>query len=95
MKYLLIILSLSFLASCSTQTIKLDSANYDYVEKQNHHFFFQGIGQKRDINTTSICKDGDKVVQVQSKMNGMQVFLTTITLAIYTPMTASVYCAEK
>tara|TARA_Y100001960_G_scaffold236018_1_gene248512 strand:- start:378 stop:665 length:288 start_codon:yes stop_codon:yes gene_type:complete len=95
MKYLLIILSLSFLAGCSKQTIKTDSANYDYLEKQTHHFFLQGFGQRKTINTANVCKDGDKVVQVQSKMNAMQVFLTTITLTIYTPMTATVYCTEK
>jgi len=42
----------------------------------------------------NICGGADKVAKVQSKLEPKDLFFGIITLGIYTPHTANVYCQE-
>ena len=80
---------------CATQTglIKKNApATPTYTESQS--FFVSGIGQEKTIDAAKICGGADKVAQVQSKLEPKDLFLGIITLGIYTPHTAKVYCQQ-
>lgn len=94
MKFINLALLLVLVSSCSTQTIQINNKPIEYTRSQNHNFFFQGVGQGDNIQAGNLCKENDNVVQVKSTITGTQVFLTIITLGIYTPMTSKVSCSE-
>ena len=55
-------------------------------------FFVSGIGQKQTVNAAQVCGDAGKVQGVAVEQSGMDVLLGVVTLGIYTPRTARVYC---
>lgn len=83
-------------AGCSTVTIEQkgqvsisSSPNYQQTQK----YYFWGLVGERHINTSSIC--GDKsVAQMQSQATFTNGFFTVITLGIYAPHTAKVWCGD-
>jgi hypothetical protein len=80
---------------CATQTglIKKSApAAPTYTESQK--FFVSGIGQEKTLDAAKICGGADKVAQVQSKLEPKDLFFGIITLGIYTPHTAKVYCQQ-
>ena len=97
--YRFIILSLVlFCVSCQTVTISPpgETVKYsnppNYTESQN--FFLFGLIGEAHIDVASIC--GDRAVkQMQSQETFLNGLLGTITLGIYSPRTASVWCGEK
>ena len=62
-------------------------------ETITHHFFVSGIGQKKTVDAAKICGGAENVVKKtetqQTFVNGLLGF---ITLGIYTPLEARVYC---
>jgi len=97
--YRLIVLSLVFFCiSCQTVTISPpgNTVKYsnlpDYTELQ--HFFLFGLIGEAHIDITSIC-GGRAVKQMQSQETFINGLLKIITIGIYTPRTASVWCGEK
>lgn len=80
---------------CATQTgliQKNGSATPKYSESQS--FFISGIGQEKTVDAAKICGGADKVSKVQSKLEPKDLFFGIITLGIYTPHTAKVYCQQ-
>lgn len=82
-----------FLSACSTQTAYLQKkspALPTYEDSQS--FFFWGIGQEKVVNAVEVCKSEDKIAKVESEWTAPNIILSTITLGIYFPRTARVYC---
>tara|TARA_Y100001960_G_C14025888_1_gene518252 strand:- start:7 stop:348 length:342 start_codon:yes stop_codon:yes gene_type:complete len=59
---------------------------------EHEHFFLSGIGQSQAINAAKVCGSASRVARVETKQNVLQGLLSFITLGIYTPREASVYC---
>jgi hypothetical protein len=93
-KSLTAVLLLSFLTACSTVTIhpqqstKLSS---EPTYKDSKPFFLWGLVGEHRVDTAAIC-DGAEPKQMQSQQTFTDGLLGVITLGIYLPHTAKVWC---
>ena len=64
--------------------------------KGNHHlyFFVSGIGQKKTVDAAKICGGAENVVKTETQQTFVNGLLGFITLGIYTPLEARVYCSQ-
>lgn len=96
MKKLLALFALTtLLAACTTQTAHIGAKLTDNIKptKSIHQpFFVGGIGQEETLNVVEVCGSADKVNQVETVLSGGNVLVGIVTLGIYTPRTANVYC---
>ena len=91
---LAVLMGSTLLASgCATQT-GLIKKNSQTVPKhsESQPFLFWGIGQKKTLDVAQICGGADKVAKVQTIQEPMDILLGVITIGIYAPRTANVYC---
>ena len=58
-----------------------------------HHFFVSGIGQKT-VDAAKICGGAENVVKTETQQTFVNGLLGFITLGIYTPLEARVYCSQ-
>ena len=59
-----------------------------------HHFFVSGIGQKKTVDAAKICGGAENVVKTETQQTSVNGLLGFITLGIYTPLEARVYCSQ-
>lgn len=83
------------LAGCAQQgfSIKNNVTDSSYSQKQTQHFFVSGVGQGKDVDATSVCCGRDNVDRVEVQQTFLNGFLSFLTLGIYTPREARLYCA--
>ena len=62
-------------------------------ETITHHFFVSGIGQKKTVDAAKIC-GAENVVKTETQQTFVNGLLGFITLGIYTPLEARVYCSQ-
>ena len=60
----------------------------------HHHFFVSGIGQKKTVDAAKICGGAENVVKTETQQTFVNGLLGFITLGIYTPLEARVYCSQ-
>jgi hypothetical protein len=85
----------TLLAGCATQRFPIRGGGDDEPDKQKMQtFFIGGIGQEKEMNAAEICGGADKVAKVEAHLRFIDGFLGVLTLGIYTPRTAKVYCTE-
>lgn len=82
------------LSACATVTVRPEGGTKvadkpDYAASKN--YFFWGLAGEHTIDVTKICGD-QGVEQFQSQHTFMNGFLGGITLGIYSPKTAKVWC---
>ncbi|MFA9500248.1 Bor family protein [Mannheimia sp. E30BD] len=97
MKKLLAISVLTALltTACTTQTAHISGKVTDNIKPTKsvtQSFFIGGIGQEETLNVTEICGSTDKVNQVETVLSGSNILVGIVTIGIYTPRTANVYC---
>ena len=96
-KIALCILFVGMMSGCTTVTIRDQgttkvSSSPDYSTM--NHFFFWGLVGHSHVNVTQIC--GNKPpVQLQTEQTFLDGFLQVITLGIYAPRSAYVWCSEE
>ena len=61
-----------------------------------HHpsFLRFGIGQKKTVDAAKICGGAENVVKTETQQTFVNGLLGFITLGIYTPLEARVYCSQ-
>lgn len=94
-KLIIAIIATMALSGCAQQTFRINDGiveNPTQVTKQT--FFVQGIGQSQTIDAAKVCGGADKVVRTEVQESGMDVLLRVVTIGIYTPREARVYCAS-
>ncbi|EEV24828.1 lipoprotein [Actinobacillus minor 202] len=93
-KFLTTLLAASCLLSgCATQTAYInDSSSGKLSYEDNQSFFLFGIGQENTVNAVQICSGESKIAKVESELTGKNILLGLVTLGIYTPRAARVYC---
>ena len=74
---------------CSKQTAAVAPK-----ETITHHFFVSGIGQKKTVDGAKICGGAENVVENRTQQTFVNGLLGFITLGIYTPLEARVYCSQ-
>lgn len=82
------------LTGCAQQafTIKNEPA---VAPKQviTHHFFISGLAQEKTIDAAAVCGGADKVIRTEVQHTFVNGLLGFVTLGIYTPREARVYCS--
>jgi len=63
-----------------------------YEESLNYYFW--GASHPHHIEIQKVC-NGQPAIQIQSRFDPMDVLLGVITIGIYTPRTAKIWCGEK
>lgn len=85
------------LSGCATQNATLQAnaptaLDAQGAHTQTHQFFVGGIGQTKTVDAAAICGGAHKVASVQSTLTTKDALLGFVTLGIYTPHTATVFC---
>jgi len=91
------LLVITLLASCSTVTIRpqggiKDRSQADYIDSKP--FYFSGLIGKHKVNVNDAC-EGNDVTQMQTVTTSSDWLMGIITLFIYAPRTAKVWCEES
>ena len=77
-----------------TFTVQNKPAAVAPKETITHHFFVSGIGQKKTVDATKICGGAENAVKNRNPATFVNGLLGFITLGIYTPLEARVYCSQ-
>lgn len=95
-KYLVVCLAtIMTLSGCATQTFTIGSAippaQPTYENRQS--FFISGLGQSQTMNAKELCGgDSSKIAKVEAEMTFVDGFLGFISMGLYTPRVARVFC---
>jgi hypothetical protein len=93
----MILLSALILSGCTTVTIR-DRGTAKLASTPTYSssqaFFFWGLGGTARVNVSNICS-GKRPVQMQTQKTFVDGLLSFITLGIYSPRTASVWCSDE
>ena len=86
-----------FMAGCSSVTISPNgmgklSSEPTYQESKSYYFF--GLAGEHHIDVVSIC-NGEEPLQMQSQQTFLDGLLGAVTLGIYSPHTAKVWCPKE
>ena len=81
------------LVGCAQQTFTIREEAAVLKKETHQTFFVHGIGQSQSIDAANVCGGADKVARTEVRQSGMDVFLRIVTLGIYTPHEARVYCS--
>jgi len=85
----------TLLVGCANQRFNVAgelSAMPTAKAEDSQTFFVSGIGQMQSVDAGKVCGGADKVQGVAVEQSGSDVLLGIVTLGIYTPRTARVYC---
>ncbi|OOF45874.1 lipoprotein bor [Rodentibacter trehalosifermentans] len=93
-KFLMTLLATTtlLLSACSTQTAYVKSQTGKLTLEDNQTFFLFGVGQEETVNAVKVCGSEEKIAKVESQLTGKNILLGLVTLGIYTPRMARVYC---
>lgn len=94
-KLMMIALVAAALSGCAQQTFKINSGVAEKpTQETKQAFFVNGIGQSKTIDAAQVCGGAEKVIRTEVQESGTDVLLRIVTLGIYTPREARVYCAK-
>ncbi len=83
------------ISGCSTVTINKQgraTLSSTPTYKESKHFFLFGLIGDHDVNIKDVCTSG-QAEQMQTQETFLDGLLGAITLGIYTPRTAKVWCS--
>jgi hypothetical protein len=89
------VVAAALLAGCANQRFNVAgeiSATPTPKAEDSQTFFLSGIGQMKSVDAAQACGGASKVEGVAVEQSGLDVLYGMITLGIYTPRTARVYC---
>jgi uncharacterized lipoprotein YajG len=96
-KILSTIVTVISMTGCAQQTFtvkdNITTASYRYNQTQS--FFAYGIGQRYEIDASSICGGRDNVVGIEVQQTFMNSLFSVLTLGIYTPRETTIYCITQ
>ena len=88
---------ITLLSGCAAVTItESGDSNFKYHPdyEESKHFFLWGVIGEHHIDVTKICIR-TPTVQMQTKFSGWDAFYGLITLGIYLPRTAKIWCERE
>ena len=96
MKKMLLATALALLITgCAQQTFTVQNKPAAVAPKETiTHRFVSGIGQKKTVDAAKICGGAENVVKTETQQTFVNGLLGFITLGIYTPLEARVYCSQ-
>ena len=96
MKKMLLATALALLITgCAQQTFTVQNKPAAVAPKETitHHFFVSGIGQKKTVDGAKFVKAAKMLLKTETQQTFVNGLLGFITLGIYTPLEARVYCS--
>ena len=97
MKNILLIVLVLSISACSSVTIRTDNQKkirQAPTYEKRFHYYWWGLKGDHKVNVRLACQ-GKEVKQMQSVYTFGDSVLGLITLGIYSPRTARVWCAEN
>ena len=97
MKKMLLATALALLVTgCAQQTFTVQNKPAAVAPKETitHHFFVSGIGQKKAVDAAKFVAAQKIIVKTETQQTFVNGLLGFITLGIYTPLEAIVYCSQ-
>jgi len=96
MKYLVgMILTVFLMSGCAMQTFSINGGgSATPTQESMQHFFIHGLGQEQSVNAAAVCGSANKVAKVEVQQTPLDGFLSFLTLGIYTPRDARVFCSK-
>ena len=83
------------ITGCAQQTFTVQNNRSSSTKGTiTHHFFVSGIGEKKTVDAAKICGGAENVVKTETQQTFVNGLLGFITLGIYTPLEARVYCSQ-
>ena len=85
------------ITGCAQQTFTVQNKPAAVAPKETitHHFFvFLELGRRKLPMLTKICGGAENVVKTETQQTFVNGLLGFITLGIYTPLEARVYCSQ-
>lgn len=80
-------------SGCATQTgLVQPTQQVTPTYSKSQTFFISGIGQEQTVNAAEVCGGAANVAKVQTIQEPKDIALSLVTIGIYTPRTAKVYC---
>ncbi len=85
----------ALLTGCATQSFDINPAvgplgAPDLEESQV--FFVEGVGQSAVLDAANVCGGAENVARIEVEQTALDSVLDVLTLGLYTPRTARVYC---
>jgi uncharacterized lipoprotein YajG len=94
MKKLYVLIAVLVMTGCASQTFNINGSEGELPTVQKSQtFFISGLGQEKVLDAAEICGGADKVVKVEAQHTFINGLLGFVTIGIYTPRDAKVYCA--
>ena len=63
-------------------------------ETITHHFFVSELGRRKTVDAAKICGGAENAVKTETQQTFVNGLFGFITLGIYTPLEARVYCSQ-
>ena len=84
------------ITGCAQQTFTVQNKPAAVAPKETitHHFFVSEFRQKKTVDAAKICGGAENVVKTETQQTFVNGLLGFITLGIYTPLEARVYCSQ-
>ena len=94
-KLIMVVFAAAAISCCAQQSFSVNpGVTVQPQQVTTHHFFVSGIGQSKQIDAAKVCGGADKVVRTEVQQTFVNGLLGFVTLGIYTPREARVYCAK-
>ena len=91
-----LIVLVSLISSCATQTNLLnDSYGSTLGESGSHGFWIAGIAQTETVNLDTACGEGYIASKTETVFSAKNILITMLTLGIYTQRDYKVYCSKE
>jgi len=95
-KILSVALLVATLTGCAAQTFTVNGATLNKpTVQQSQTFFISGLGQEQIIDAAAVCGGSHNIIKVEAQHTFVNGLLGLITLGIYTPRDAKVFCKIK
>ncbi len=92
-KKLLVALFIVILNGCAAQTFNINGSDGEVpTDQQSQHFIISGLAQEKITDAAAICGGANNIIKVESQHTFINGFFGFITLGIYAPRDAKVYC---
>lgn len=97
MKKILVSIFIFNIYACSSVNVRTDGKLEDSSSpsfQKRYTYWWWGLKGGHSINVREVC-EGKRVIQMQAVTTFSDSLLTLITLGVYSPRTARVWCAEE
>lgn len=95
-KKIALVAAILAVSGCAQQTFKINNgAERRPTKEVSQAFFFSGIGQTKTLNAATICRGSENVARIETQATASDVIITALTLGIYSPLDARIYCVNK